>query len=148
MEKKKNKNNVLPIKDAFKVLSYIFAAILISSCSGPHQFPTSEVLPAAEAKVDINRNDNRNYEIELEIKNIARPERLTPSRNNYVAWMETENHGVVNLGNLRINSKNRASLETVTPYTPIRIFITAEDGRNIMRPSTQVVLNSGELDVD
>ncbi|WP_424494477.1 hypothetical protein [Salinimicrobium sp. GXAS 041] len=148
MEKKKKKDNVLPIKDAFKVLGYIFAAILISACSGTHQFPTSEVLPAAEAKVDINQNENRNYEIELEVENIARPDRLTPSRNNYVVWMETKDHGVVNLGNLRINSKNKASLETVTPYIPLRIFITAENGRNVMRPSTQVVLNSGNLNID
>lgn len=147
MEERKKKKGVLPMKDAFKMLSYIFAAILISSCSGPHEFLTSEVLPAAEARVNINRNDNRNYEIELEVENIARPERLTPARKNYVAWMETENHGVVNLGNLRINN-NKAELETVTPYKPIRIFITAEDSQNIMRPSTQTVLDSGELDVD
>lgn len=147
MKEKKQKKKSLPIKDAFKVLSYIFAAILVSSCSGAHVFPTSEVLPAAEAQVKVGKNENRNYEIELDVKNMARPDRLTPARKNYVAWMETKNHGVVNLGNIRIND-NKASLKTVTPYVPVRIFITAENGVNAMQPSTQVVLDSGEIDAD
>lgn len=137
----------LPIKDAFRILSFIFAAIMISSCSNKYVFPTSEVLPAAEAEVRIERNKSNNYEIELEIDNIASPKRLTPARSHYVAWMETENHGTVNLGNLRISSKNEAELNTVTPYKPIRIFITAEDSQNIMQPSTQVVLST-DVDVD
>lgn len=147
MKKDTGKNqNVLPIKDAFKVLSYIFAAILISACSGKHTFPTSEVLPAAEAVVKIDKNKNDNFDIELEIENMARPDRLTPARSNYVVWMDTPGHGTVNLGNLRISSKNNASLNTMTPYKPTRIFITAENSQNPMMPSTQVVLDSGNLD--
>lgn len=147
MKTKTTKKKALPVKDAFKILTFIFAAIMISSCSNKYVFPTSEVLPAAEAEVKINKNKSNNYEIELEIENIASPKRLTPSRNHYVAWMETESHGNVNLGNLRISSKNKAELVTMTPYKPIRIFITAEDSQNIMRPSTQVVLST-DVDVD
>lgn len=148
MTTKKTKKNQLPVKDAFKVLSYFFAAILMSSCSNRYVFPTSEVLPAAEAEVEIEKNKNNNYEIELEVENIAQPDRLTPARRNYVAWAETESHGTVNLGNLGVSSKNKAELTTMTPYKPIRIFITAEDGSNVMRPSTQVVLDTGKIDVD
>lgn len=148
MTKNRSKNKQLPVKDAFKVLTYIFAAILMSSCSNRYVFPTSEVLPAAEAEVEIEKNKNNNYEIELEVENIAQPDRLTPARRNYVVWAETENHGTVNLGNLGISGKNKAELTTMSPYKPIRIFITAEDGLNVMRPSTQVVLNTGRIDVD
>lgn len=148
MKPKKSRKDQLPVKDAFKVLTYIFAAILMSSCSNKYIFPTSEVLPAAEAEVKIDKNKNNNYEVELEVENIAQPERLSPARRNYVVWAETENHGTVNLGNLGVSSKNKAELTTMTPYKPIRIFITAEDGLNVMRPSTQVVLNTGRIDVD
>lgn len=148
MKKENAGKSPLAIKDAFKVLSYIFAAILISACSNKITFPNSEVLPAAEAQVKIDKNNNNNYEVELEVDNIAKPDRLTPARKNYVVWMNTDSHGTVNLGNLSINKKNSASLTTVTPYKPTRIFITAEDGLNVHQPSTQVVLNSGNIDVD
>lgn len=138
---------MLPVKDAFKVLSFIFAAILISACSRDIVFPTSEVVPAARAvlKVDMNKSDN--YDVNLEVQSLASPDRLTPPRRNYVVWMVTKKHGTINIGNLRVNKKNKADLETVTPYEPIRIFVTAEDGEEVVLPSTQVVLDSGKFKV-
>lgn len=134
-----------PITDAFKVLSYIFAAVLISACSRNVVFPTSEVVPAAEAVLKIDENKSNNYELELKVENLAEPDRLTPSRRNYVVWMVTKKHGTINIGNLKVNRKNKAELETVTPYKPVRVFITAEDGDKVVLPSTQVVLDSGEF---
>lgn len=135
----------LPISDAFRVLSYIFAAVLISACSRNVVFPTSEVVPAAEAVLKIDQNKSNNYELELRVENLAEPDRLTPSRRNYVVWMVTKKHGTINIGNLKVNRKNKAELETITPYKPVRIFITAEDGDKVVLPSTQVVLDSGEF---
>ncbi len=135
----------LPIKDAFKVLSLIFAAVLISACSRNVVFPTSEVVPAAEAVLKIDENKSNNYELELKVENLAEPDRLTPSRRNYVVWMVTKKHGTINIGNLKVNRKNKAELETVTPYKPIRVFITAEDGDKVVLPSTQVILDSGDF---
>ena len=143
----KTRKENLSIKKSFKILSFIFAAILVSACSKKITFPTSEVVPAAEAVLQVDKNDNDNYEVQLEVTNLAEPNRLTPSRSNYVVWMVTEKHGTINLGNLKVNKKNKASLETVTPYKPIRLFITAEDTAKAVLPSTQVVLNSEDFKV-
>jgi len=145
MKKKNTKTRSLGVKDAFKVLSFIFAAILISACSREIVFPTSEVVPAAQAKLKIDENKSNNYDVKLEVENLAEPERLTPSRKNYVVWMVTKKHGTINIGNLKVNRKNKAELETVTPYEPIRVFITAEDGDKVVLPSTQVVLDTGKF---
>lgn len=143
--KNENMKKVLPVEDAFKVLSFIFAAILISACSKDIVFPVSEVVPAARAvlKVDMNKSDN--YEVNLEVQSLAAPDRLTPPRKNYVVWMVTKKHGTINIGNLRVNKKNKAELETVTPYEPIRVFVTAEDRDEAVLPSTQIVLDSGKF---
>lgn len=141
------RKETLSIKKSFKILSFIFAAILVSACSKKITFPTSEVVPAAEAVLQVDKNDSDNYEVQLEVTNLAEPNRLTPSRSNYVVWMVTEKHGTINLGNLKVNKKNKASLETVTPYKPIRLFITAEDTAKAVLPSTQVVLNSEDFKV-
>lgn len=145
--KKENMKKMLPMKNAFKVLSFILVAIIISSCSRNIVFPTSEVVPAAKAVLKINQNKSDNYEVDLKVQNLAAPERLTPARKNYVVWMVTKKHGTINIGNLRVNRKNKADLETLTPYEPIRVFITAEDGDKVVLPSTQVVLDSGRFKV-
>lgn len=138
---------VLPIKDAFRLLTFVFMAILISACSKDIVFPKSEVVPAATAVLKIDQDKSDNYEVKLEVENLAAPDRLTPARKNYAVWMVTKKHGTLNIGKLRVNRKNKADLETITPYEPIRIFITAEDGDEVVLPSTQVVLDSGKFKV-
>lgn len=135
----------LPIKDSFRILSFIFAAILITACNRNIVFPVSEVVPAAEAVLKVDENDNNNYELELEVENLAEARRLTPARKHYVVWMVTKRNGTINLGNLDINRKNRGVIKTSTPYQPIRVFITAEDDPTPVVPSTQVIMNSGEF---
>lgn len=140
-----NKKKVLPIKDAFRVLSFIFAAILVTACSRDIVFPVSDVVPAAEAVLKVEENDNDDYQLDLEVENLAGPDRLTPSRRYYVVWMVSKRNGTINLGNLDINRKNKGSLETSSPYEPVRVFITAEDDKTPVVPSTQIVLDSGEF---
>jgi hypothetical protein len=147
MEKNYTKRNELSIKSSFRILSFIFAAILVSACSKKVTFPISNVVPAAEAVVKIDKDSNKNYEIELEVSNLAHADRLTPPRRHYVVWLVTKRHGTINIGNLNVTRKNNAELTTGTPYEPIRIFVTAEDDPSPVLPSTQVVLNSGDFKV-
>ena len=147
MEKNNKSKNLLKMKDSFRILSFIFAAILVSACSKKVVFPVSEVVPAAEAVLKVDKDDNNNYEIDLEVTNLAEADRLTPARRHYVVWMVTKQHGTINIGNLDINRKNNGELSTSTPYEPMRMFITAEDDPDPVIPSTQVVLNSGDFKV-
>lgn len=147
MEKNNPSKKVISMKDSFRILSFIFAAILVSACSKKITFPVSSVVPAAQAVVKVDKDSNENYEIELEVSNLAGPDRLTPARRHYVVWMVSKRHGTINIGNLNVNRKNNAELTTSTPYEPIRIFITAEDDPSPVLPSTQVVLNSEDFKV-
>ena len=143
----KTSKTPLSIPYSFRILSFIFAAVLISACSRKVVFPTSTVLPAADAVVKIDKNDNNNYEIDLRVENMAKPDRLDPPRKKYVVWMVSEKNGTINMGNLEISKKLKGSLETASPYKPICFFITAEDKEIVDTPSTQVVLNSENFDV-
>lgn len=147
MEKNNKNKRSLPMKEAFRVLSFIFAAILVTACSKKVIFPVSDVVPAAEAVVKVEKDDNKNFDIELEVSNLASPDRLSPARRHYVVWMVTKNNGTINIGNLNINRNNHGELQTSTAYEPIRIFVTAEDESKPVLPSTQVVLNSEEFEV-
>jgi hypothetical protein len=129
--------------------SLIAALFLISACATRARFTPSSVVPAATGKVKVKKDNNNNYAIDVSVENLAEPERLPVPRSVYVVWAETSN-GVENLGRLNtskglLSSKLKASLETVTPYKPTRIFITAEDAATTMYPGSYVVLNTNNL---
>ena len=116
--------------------------LLLSGCAKKIHFSTSEVLPAAQGTVKIKKDKNNNYAIDVSVKHLADPKRLDPSRDMYVAWVETKENGVQNIGRLSVSNSLKASLSTVSTYKPTRLFITAENDANIQYPGTYVVLNT------
>ncbi len=137
----------VPRLSAFLVLCTMLA---FSSCATKATFATSTVVPAAEGKVKIKKDGNDNYKIELYVDHLADPKRLTPSKDYYVVWAQTDNDVVKNLGQLKsstgfLSSTRKASLETVTAFKPNDIFITAEDQVDIPHPMGMVVLNTNKF---
>jgi hypothetical protein len=136
--------------DTKKVLFYsllLFISTFAVSCSKKVAFVTSTVVPAAEGKIDIDRDENKNYTIDIEVIRLADPSRLPSPKKTYVVWMETDDNGTKNLGQLRsvsgyFTSSLKGTLSAVTPYKPKRVFITAEDNGTAQNPGTQVVLTT------
>ncbi len=123
--------------------------IILSSCSKTVRFQTSTVVPAAIAKVKLSKDQNQNNLIEMTVTNLAGPDRLTPPRKTYVVWMETKN-AVKNVGQLKsetsyFSSARKATLKAVTPFKPVRFFVTAENNPDIANPSGQIVLTTEDL---
>jgi len=129
---------------------FLFIAVnQFTSCvqSKKVHFNTSTVVPGAEGTVKAKKDKNGNYYIGIAIENLAKPTQLTPSKKTYVAWIETQENGVKNIGQVSSSSSflsktKKASISTVSPYRPIRIFISAEDDGGIEEPGTQVVLTT------
>ncbi len=122
-------------------------SFLLLSCSKKMMFASSSVVPAAEGSVKYKKDNNNNYHIDLKVVHLANSNKLTPARATYVVWMETQNNGVKNLGQLRssgsmLSSTLKGSLSAVTPFEPKSFFITAEDNSNISYPGTEVVLKT------
>ncbi|RYE17887.1 MAG: hypothetical protein EOP45_15000 [Sphingobacteriaceae bacterium] len=104
-------------------------------------------MPAARGKVNVDKDDNGNYALDLNILHLTEPERLRPAKSSYVIWMDTENNGIKNLGQLKsgtsfFSSTLKASFHTVTSFKPKRIFITAENDGNISVPGSQVIMTT------
>ena len=128
----------------------LFAGIALSSCSNKVMFNTSRVVPAAEGYAKVTKDDNGNKKIEIEIMRLTEPTRLQPSRDLYVVWMETKDNGVKNIGQLKtssglFSSTLKSSFSTSTPFNPTKIFITAENDSNIIKPTGQTVLETNNL---
>ena len=125
--------------------------LLFQSCSNKTPFLTSSVVPAAEGTVKVRNDKNNNYVIDLEVIRLAEPGRLSPPKNVYVVWMETEHDGIKNIGQLKtstgfLSRTLKGSLETVSPFEPKAIMITAEDTAPQQYSGQDVVLRTGQLD--
>jgi hypothetical protein len=131
----------------FRLLLVIIAAACLTSCSNSLKFVPSTIVPGAEGKVNVKTDKNRNYAIDVNVRNLADPSLLTNPKANYVVWMETQNNGTQNLGRLKtsrglFSKAMKGSLVTVTPHTPIKFLITAEDQANAQYPSSETILTS------
>ncbi len=132
------------------VLVLLFAFTVLKSCTTQYKFSTSSVVPAAEGSVTVKKDNNSNYIINLHIKRLADPKRLDPAKDIYIVWMETQQNGIKNIGQLKtesgmFSSTLKSSLKTVSSFKPTGFFITAENDPNIQHPGSQIVLSTGSL---
>lgn len=145
---------LLSYTPTFKNISSVFLItammLLFNSCARKTNFQTSSVVPAARGSVKVKKDDNNNYVIKMKMTGLAEAKRLEPAKQVYVVWMETDDHAIKNLGQINSNSSLlsktlKASFETVSPFKPIKIFITAEDKADVAYPDTQVVLSTSNF---
>lgn len=121
-----------------------------SSCSHKTTFLTSSVVPAAEGTILWKKDANDNYVITIKMVNLAEVERLVPPKKAYVVWLENQEGRPKNLGQINsfhetFSKKLKATFETVSPFKPTKIYITAEDESNVNFPSSMVVLQSKSI---
>ncbi|MFW5832161.1 MAG: hypothetical protein ACOCVA_07895 [Prolixibacteraceae bacterium] len=140
---------------AGKVFLGIFAIAMIipiTSCAKKITFLNSTVVPGAEGYIKVKKDNNQNYIIKVEVSDLAEVERVQASKTTYVVWMETDEGNAENLGQLNssrsfFSKQKTASLETVSSYKPVKIFITTEEGVNTQYPGRQVVLTTANFSI-
>jgi hypothetical protein len=138
------------IKKLFLGALAVIMLLTFTSCGKNIAFQNSTIVPAAEGKVSVKKDSNKNYSIGIKISNLAEVSRLQPSKNVYVVWMETEESLVKNIGQIKsdtgfMSSKLKASFETVTSFEPSKIFITAEDNADVQYPGMQLILTTNRF---
>lgn len=128
----------------------IFAMVMViplTSYAKKITFLNSTVVPAAKGFVKVKKDNNKNHIIKVEVSDLAEVERVQSTETTYVVWMETDEGNVENLGQLKsstslLSKRHTASLETVSSYKPVKIFITTENGINAQYPGETVVLST------
>jgi len=136
-----------PIKSILLVVFAVMMIIPFTSCAKKVTFLNSSVVPSAKGYVKVKRDSNKNFVVKIQVSDLAEIERLQNSKLTYVAWMETDQGNMENLGQLKsstsfLSKRHKASLETVSSYNPVKIFITTEDDINVQYPGRQVVLTT------
>lgn len=121
-----------------------------SSCTPRIAFLNSSVVPAARGTVKVNTDGNRNHTVDISLTNLAEPQRLNPPKKLYMVWMETDQGLTKNLGQIGTDSGTfsktlKSDFKAVTTFTPVKIFITAEDDVNVQSPAWEVVLTTAKF---
>ncbi|WP_025763743.1 hypothetical protein [Dyadobacter tibetensis] len=133
------------MKTINKLAGILFLGLVMSACSNQMQFVNSSVVPAASGSAKVKKDKNDNYAISVQVRNLAQPEQLTPSRSHYVVWMDNKKVDAEKLGMIKISSKGlKGDLSTVSPQEPNKIFITAESSEDVKYPSNFVVLSTNK----
>lgn len=131
------------------LMGILIACIMIpfTSHAKKIKFMPSSVVPAAKGHVKVKTDNNNNYVIKIDIRDLADIERLQTSKASYVVWMETDQNRIENLGQLNSSSgfmskQMKATLETVSSYKPTKIFVTAEEFAKPQFPGEQIILTT------
>lgn len=138
---KKTKLNTLTktILTGILGIAMIFSSV---SCTKKILFLTSQVVPAAEGQVTVKNDKNNNYNIQMQITNLADISRLQPEKKSYIVWMETGDNLAKNIGRISSSNNLKVSFETVSTMRPNKIFITAEEDETTQYPGSMVVLTT------
>jgi hypothetical protein len=139
-----------PSKIFFLSIIASIAIVSFSGCAVKAPFLNSSTVPAAEGKVKMKTDRNKNFVISIEIFNLALPNRLDPPKNTYVVWMDDGNNNIKNMGQIKssapfMSKAMKASFKNISSFRPVKIFITAEYEANVQIPSSETVLTTNNF---
>src|SRR5690349_15374560 len=131
------------------IVSFVLVSFLMGACATKMGFERSSVVPGADGKVAVKKDNNNNYAITVNTVNLPSSKNLTPSRDVYVVWMEDENKNVKKLGQIKpstglLSKAYKGELKATSTSRPRKVFITAEDNSELEYPSNDLVLTTSD----
>lgn len=132
----------VPMRKLSTVFSII--ALLATIALAAKKFPltAASIVPGARGAVEIDKDTNGNTRVNMNVRFLARPERLTPPATVYVVWLQESNGSPDNQGQLRVDKKLKANFKTITPAKSFDLFVTAERDPDVKSPSGSEVLRA------
>jgi hypothetical protein len=117
------------------VLSIVLTGCFLSRGQAVRMSTSSEI-PAAEGTAKASTTDNGNTILKVEVRHLARPEKVATGATTYVVWAKDDQGSPQNLGALRVDENLKGTLETVTPLESFHVFITAEPSGTMAEPTS------------
>lgn len=99
-------------------------------------------VPAASGKAKIDKDNNGNLRLKVEVEHLAKPGALTPVKQNYVVWIQPRGKDPQNEGILRVGGNLKGDFEATVPRQDFEVFITAEDNATAQTPSGPKLLRA------
>lgn len=121
--------------NTIKTLLIAASFLILNSCATTAKFPISSLVPAADISAKKKKDSHKNITLEITAENLASPNRLNPSGNNYSIWIVTKDNGIKNVGQLIIRNAKKSTFKAITPFDFSEVFITVENHRDLPAPT-------------
>lgn len=112
---------------------------------------TTTVVPESKGQVQIKRDANSNYVVQINLRELEEINKLDPtSKKAYIVWMNADNQKVINLGQINSNTgwmsdKSKASFEAVSEFKPTKVFISEEDMATVTKPGMKIIWSTSRF---
>ena len=123
------------------------AALFGMGCSKGVKFRPTALARGGVGTIKVELTYDRNNRLEVKLSNVPDPSALHPQYTRYVLWVADADHQhAVNTGQLRVDDKRVARIETLTPRRKYILFVTAEATGDVTAPGTEVIFESPLID--
>ena len=104
--------------------------------------PTTAVA-AAVGQVRAERTDQGNTKLDVEVRHMAPPEKISPGSKVYVVWAQRDDKSAPqNIGALTVGDSRKGKLRTLTPLDSFDVFVTPERTPTTAEPTNEPVMRS------
>jgi hypothetical protein len=155
--------NTTHTKNIYLAVMAIFTMLLVYSCAKKNvatakaETPPTETLGTAivvpaetKGQVQIKRDANSNYVIQISLKDLEAVNTVDPSAKAYIVWMYADKQMVKNLGQISsktgwLSDKSKSSFEAISESKPTKIFITEEDMADVKKPGKKIIWSTNSF---
>lgn len=118
-----------------RTLAVSAAAAALAACAGPRVAAAPD-LAHAEAVVKFGRLSDERVSIDLAVRRLEEPSKLSPPGHAYVAWVRrAPEYPPQNVGALSVDEQLNGQLRTATDLRRFEFFVTAEAASDVDKPA-------------
>lgn len=133
------------------MIFFFYSCARKAAATSKTETTTPVVIPENKGQVQIKRDANSNYVIQINLRELEEVTKIEPtSKKAYIVWVNADNQMTKNLGQINSNSgwlsdKSKASFEAVSEFKPTKIFITEEDNATVKTPGAKVIWSTNNF---
>lgn len=114
-----------------------------AAAASDQRLTVSPKIPSTEGTVRFATGANDNTSIDLSVKHLPQPSKLTPPASAYVVWTKADKDAKPqNVGALTVDAELTGTLTTLTPLHRFELLVTAEENGQVQEPKGEALLTS------
>ena len=128
-------------------VTLLIVAVFGGGCAKKVQFRPLPLAGNGTATAKVELTFDRNNTLEVKLSGVPEPAALNAGYTRYVLWAATpDRQHVVNIGQLRVDEKMNAEINTLTPLRSFLLFITVESSGDVMTPGPDVIFEAPQTE--
>lgn len=126
-----------------KFIIMIVTMLMMSCATTDTKMMTSgRGAPASQGYIKVSEAENGNVLIEISVKHLAPPSKMSPDATTYVVWLQPRGGQKQNIGSLTLNEDLEGSITTISPHKTFTITITPEPSGQVSYPTHEPVFTA------